>query len=496
MNEHGSSNQRRSSGLSWLAAGFLLLAGAGIGLLFTPVAGKVKRGLKEVFAPAPVVLRADEEDIIRQVEARFLAKMEEAEAEYQRELEAIKAARNETPQPREEPPPAPVAPPALGPVTDVRKLRSGIAFESTVNIGEGRIASVERVDDASYTAAYELTLKVPAPSTTIGELEAVNRHLSKILPELPKHLPNAKVSGWFHKLYENKVTRVRRDAHSLNELLTKHNIYDCETILEFSAPNGRKVFFMQAEMDVVSDGSDGDRLPVMPDEIVNSTHYQPTTSYGWRKRGNTPNPMIAGLERRIANGQKELNDGSTTADRKQWLRTRIAELKRVIEDLKARSYLIAEYDPFIVIPMNVITARNDPFAPKVGDYAVVIHEEKIYPAIVGDAGPTFKVGEASLRMAREINPNSSPYRRPISDLTVSYVVFPHSREEVAGPPDYEKIRQRCHELLNEIGGLGNGYQLHEWEDLLAKPEPEPEPEEEAEASPAAESPGEEERSGE
>jgi hypothetical protein len=148
-------------------------------------------------------------------------------------------------------------------------------------------------------------------------------------------------------------------------------------------------------------------------------------------------------------------------------------LKRGIQDLKARSYLIAEYDPFIVIPVNLLTASSDPFAPKVGDYAVVIHGEKVYPCIVGDGGPTFKVGEASLRMARELNKSASPYSRPVSDLTVSYVVFPGSREKKAGPPDYEVWRQKCHELLLEIGGLGNGYQLHQWTDLLPKTEPQP-----------------------
>ena len=53
------------------------------------------------------------------------------------------------------------------------------------------------------------------------------------------------------------------------------------------AGSGRGVFLLQAEMDVVSDGSDGDRLPVMPEEIVTSTNYQPFTSYGWRKTGST-----------------------------------------------------------------------------------------------------------------------------------------------------------------------------------------------------------------
>jgi hypothetical protein len=206
----------------------------------------------------------------------------------------------------------------------------------------------------------------------------------------------------------------------------------------------------------------------MPDEIVNSTHYQPFTSYGWKKRGSTPNPMVAGWERRIANANQELADSTTKPERKAWLRDRIAYLRRGVADLKARSFLIAEYDPFIVIPVDLLSSR-DPFAPKVGDYAVVLHGGKIYPTIVGDGGPTFKVGEASLRMAREINPKASPYSRPVSDLKVTYLVFPGSRDPERGPPDYAKWRQRCAELLQQIGGLGAGYELHTWQDTLPKP---------------------------
>jgi hypothetical protein len=184
--------------------------------------------------------------------------------------------------------------------------------------------------------------------------------------------------------------------------------------------------------------------------------------------------MVAGWEKRLAGAEKELANRSTSAERKAWLRERITYLKRGIADLKSRSFLIAEYDPFIVIPVNILTA-TDSFAPKVGDYAVVIHGHKAYPALVGDGGPTFKAGEASLRLAREINPKASPYSRPVSDLKVSYIVFTGSRDAQKGPPDYDKWRQRCHELLNTIGGLGEGVDLHPWTDLLPKPEPPPAP---------------------
>ena len=473
MEEYRNSGNRRKKGFSWLGAGFLILVCGGIGLCFTGFPGKVKRGLRDIFAPEPVVISPDEKDIERQIEARLRSEMEK---ELARELGAMKkaAAEKEAKAAKETATPPVVETLEVGSVMDVRKLRSGIPFKTEVKIEKGGVASKERVDEASYTAFYQLNLRVPAPAKTMAELETSNPELSKLLPGLPALIEKAEVSGWFQKLYAEKTQRVRRDANTLNELLTKHNYYDCESILQFRTSSGKPVFFMQAEMDVVSDGSDGDRLSTMPDDIVNSTNYQPFTSYGWAKKTQTPNPMVAGWEKRLAGAEKELADKATTAERKTWLRDRIAYLKRGIADLKSRSFLIADYDPFIVIPVNILTS-SDPFAPKVGDYAVVVHGGKIYPSIVGDGGPTFKVGEASLRMAREVNPKASPYSRPVSDLKVSYLVFPGSRDAEKGPPDYEKWRQRCHELLGDIGGVDEGVQLHAWQDLLPKPVPPPAP---------------------
>lgn len=478
------SNARRTKSargiLPW-TLGVLVLATAagGIALLFTDVPAKVKRGLIDIMASREADGGADEETIRRQVEERMRTEIEQELANLRAQIATTDPESEDTEEPDDESPrvepPSPAA--AVGSVMDVRQLRSGIAFETELKFEEGGIASVERVDPASFTARYTLNLRVPTPSKTLEELETVNPALSTMLPGLPTLFEKAEVSPWFNTLYDLKLTRIRREAHTLNTILTKHNVYDCETILHMRADDGTKIFWLQAEMDVVSDGSDGDRLPEMPAEIVNSTNYQPFTSYGWRKRTRTPNPMVAGWERRIKNARTELADATTTAERKTWLRNRIEYLKRGIEDMTHRSYLIADHDPFIVIPVNLITARDDPFAPKVGDFAVVVHEEKLYPAIVGDGGPTFKVGEASLRLARQINSNANPYRRPVSDLTVSYIVFPGSKDTPHGPPDYDHIRQRCHELLNKIGGLGDGFELHQWENTLPGAEPESKPSE-------------------
>ena len=470
MSEARDTKNRRKKGFPWIGGTFLLVVSAVIALCFTRFPAKVKRGLQEIFAPKTVVVSTEKDVIFRQAEAKIRADLE---TRYEREIAALKKSLEDAEKQNSESSQPDALPDAeLGSVSDVRKLRSGIPFKTEVKIGKGGIASKERVDEASYTASYQLSLRLPTPAKTMAELETSNPDLSKILPGLPPLVAQGTVSPWFNKLYENKAGRVRRDANSLNELLTKHNIYDCETVLQLKSDSGRKVFFMQSEMDVVSDGSDGDRLPAMPDEIVNSPNYQPFTSYGWSKKTPTPNPIIAGWERRLAAAQKELAAANTNAARKSWLRERMQVLKRGIDDLKSRSFLIADYDPFIVIPIDIL-GSSDAYAPKIGDFAVIIFGKKLYPAIVGDGGPTFKVGEGSLRLAREMNPKASPYNRPVSDLKVSYVVFPGSREAEKSAPDYEKWRQRCFQLLGEIGGVGQGFELHQWQDLLPKPMPSP-----------------------
>ncbi len=454
--------------LTWLGTPILFIVLFAATVCFTDFPARIKLAIKGILVSPASTRLTDPDDIYRQAAAKIRADLE---ANYEREIAVLKKSLADAQAQNTSPPVAPLDP-DLNRITDVRKLRSGIPFKTEVNLEKGGIASRERLDDTSYTVSYKLSLRVPSPAKSIAELELSTPELSKILPGLPAMLEKSELSPSFSKLYSNKTTRISRDATALNEILTKHNLYDCETILHLRSASGRRVFLLQADMDVVSDGSDGDRLPTMPMEIVNSSNYQPFTSYGWPKKSPIPNPMLAGWENRVIAAQKELAAAATPADRKSWLRERIQYLKTGIADLKSRSFLVADYDPFIVIPVDILSS-SDPYAPKVGDYTVVLYGGKLYPAIVGDGGPTFKVGEASLRLSRELNPKASSYSRPVSDLKVSYLVFPGSRDSVKTPPDYEKWRQRCHELLGEIGGLGEGYQLHAWQDLFPKPPPVP-----------------------
>ena len=350
---------------------------------------------------------------------------------------------------------------------DLSETSKGFSFRSRLELENGELATQEREQKSAYKAEHILTVRVPRAATTMEELAVGSPALASYLPGLESLLETATISDFFEKLYSNKVGRLKKNSAKLGSLLTAHNFFDCQTMLNLTAENGRKVFLFQGDMDVVSDGSDGDRLSVMPDEIVNSAHYQPATSYGWAKTGKVPNPLIKGYEKRLVVARQELRDPSVSKDRKDWVRSRIKNtLEPGIEEMKRRSFLIADYDPFIVIPLNIIIDRRDKWGPKVGDYAVVLHKGILYPAICGDAGPTFKVGEASLRMSKQIDKRSSSYWRPVSDLTVTYLCFPGTAKKPHRAPDYEDWRENCQRLLDEIGGLKEGVELFRWENTL------------------------------
>jgi hypothetical protein len=357
---------------------------------------------------------------------------------------------------------------------DTQRLWSEVDVSATVDAQSGGAASRVRKERGSYEIAYQIKLTIPEPSTSLEQLSALNPELPKMLPDLAVMLETAKVSGFYHKLYELKQKRVQQKVLRLHELLSRHHMFDCETVLELTHPEtSEKALLIQGEMDVVSDGSDGDRLAKFDDEIANSDNYQPFTSYYWKKVTDTPNPMLPKWERRLADAVAAAKADGLSASRLRDAKNLVAERKNEVARMKSQSWLIARADPFIVIPLSLHAYGSSyDFGPRIGDYAVVIHGGKLLPAIVGDAGPSWLTGEASLRIAQEVNPNATPYNRPESDLKVTYLIFPKSREWPGSQPDYAKWREKCAEYLGRIGGVGEGYGLHEWEDVL-KPKADP-----------------------
>ena len=363
------------------------------------------------------------------------------------------------------PTPSPTRPPLITGKLDTAKLFNGITLHSTVETIPGADASTERAEPDSYKLDLKLQARVPSPNKTIEDLAKVSPQLPTLLPELTTMLQPNPVSPLYAQLYDAKVRMLRENLARLDVLLSRHNFFDCQTVLQFQHPQThRKALLLQGDMDVDADGSDADRMPI---STGTPTNFKPSTSYRWPKKTPEPNPYLAATEDGLKRAEAEFALSTTSPARKRDLRNVIAQLRAEISTLKKYSFLIGATDPFIVVP-GAFMHGSDPVKP--GDYALVIFGNSIYPALVGDIGPNDKVGEASLRIAKEINTLSTPYNRPVSDLKVTYMIFPETADKPFGPPDLEKLQARCETLVKEIGGAS--VPLHHWENIIP-PSPSP-----------------------
>jgi hypothetical protein len=365
------------------------------------------------------------------------------------------------------PQPTPTRPPVITGKLDTAKLFNGITVHSTVDTIPGADATTERTQPNSYVLDLKLMARVPSPNKTIEELAKISPQLSTLLPGLASMFSADSVSPLYAQLYDTKVRMLRENLSRLDVLLSRHNFFDCQTVLQLQHPQShRKALLLQADMDVDADGSDGDRMPAGTGAPAN---FKPATSYRWPKKTAAQNPYLAATEERLKRAEDEYALATTAPARKRDLRNAIAQLRAEVETLKKYSFLIGAADPFIVVP-GAFTHAADPVKP--GDCALVVFGNSIYPAMVGDVGPNDKVGEASLRIAKQINTLSNPYNRPVSDLKVTYVIFPGTADKSVGPPDLEKLQERCEALTKEIGGAS--VPLHHWENIIP-PSPTPSP---------------------
>ena len=375
------------------------------------------------------------------------------------------------------PTPSPTRPPLITGKLDTAKLFNGITLHSTVETIPGADATTERAEPDSYVLDLKLQARVPSPNKTIEELAKISPQLPTLLPGLATTLSPNPVSPLYVQLYDTKVRMLRENLARLDLLLSRHNFFDCQTVLQLQHPQThRKVLLLQGDMDVDADGSDADRMPIGTGTPAN---FKPSTSYRWPKKTPEPNPYLAATEDGLKRAEAEFALSTTSPARKRDLRNVIAQLRAEIDTLKKYSFLIGATDPFIVVP-GAFMHGGDPVKP--GDYALVIFDNSIYPALVGDVGPNDKVGEASLRIAKEINTLSTPYNRPVSDLKVTYLIFPETADKPFGPPDLEKLQARCETLVKEIGGAS--VPLHHWENIIP-PSPTPSPVSSPMASPSA-----------
>lgn len=413
--------------------GKFILAGVVLALVALPFTPIGKKRIQETFRPPPIV---KERIVVKEVPA-----------------------------------PPPPLPDKFVPnkLINLAELFNGFQLKNEIEVKPGEFASKERLDPGSYTVSFQVYIRVPKPSTTLEELSVLNAALPKILPRLPQIMQTAKVSGFFHHLYEVKEKDIQIDITRLDKILSRHNYYDLETVLELEDPMSKqKALLIQGEMDVVSDGSDGDRMATFDDYVFKSSFFQPSTSYAWPKLTKTPNPLLPKFEAQLAEAREKAKSG--TKEEQKSAKSRVESLPAIIAELKKKSFLISQEDPFVVIPLSMKSYKgfND-YAPGLGDYAVVIAGDQLLPAIIGDFGPREKMGEASLRICKQINEKANSNTRPESDLKITYLIFPDSAEKSPSQPNLAKWTQRCQELIDRMGGVGAGYSLLAWKDRFQTP---------------------------
>ena len=360
-----------------------------------------------------------------------------------------------TPKPTPEPTPTPTPAPTPTPTPyvpqkslNIGSIFNGIHFKAKLETVQGTTATADRNSPESYSVEVSVKVTVPKPHRSLAELSKLNGQIGTVMPELEAMLPTAKVSQDFDDLYRRKVTSIRSNLDRLDQLISRHNFYDCETMLELTnAKTKRKALLIQADMDVDTDGADGDRMPTFD---TTSRTYQPMTTYRWKKRTPVPNPCVPVWEKRIVDNDLKIKDPKNAGEVPK-LKADNARLRAEIADMKGSSFLIGSMDPFIVLPGHMFTGKKNGFSPHMGDYCVVLAGDVFYPAIIGDAGPSTKIGEASMRICREINPASNGGLRAVNDLKVTYIVFPGTSEKDHAPPDLLLWQTRCDALLKELG---------------------------------------------
>ena len=235
---------------------------------------------------------------------------------------------------------------------EVGKMFNGAQVRTTLETEVGGSSTAVRSDPASYEVDVTVRVKIPTPHKSLEELAKLNDRLPALLPGLPALLEGAKISPLWDNFYRLKTEQLKKSLNRFDTLLTRHDLFDCETILELQHPaTKRRVLLLQADMDTDDDGSDSDRAPEVDGSSAN---FQPFTSYRWAKKTAAPNSFLTPRENKLRQYETELATPNLIPARASELKAASAKLKSDISDLKQYSFLVAPLDPYVVLPLSMI----------------------------------------------------------------------------------------------------------------------------------------------
>lgn len=109
--------------------------------------------------------------------------------------------------------------------------------------------------------------------------------------------------------------------------------------------------------------------------------------------------------------------------------------------------------PYFVLPAG----RYKQYGIRPGDIAAVRHNGRVDFAVFADVGPSHKLGEGSMALARELGINSNPRHGGVQH-GVEYIVFPRSGDRTPGNP--ERTRDLgAQQLTNRAQWLRTRYRV-------------------------------------
>lgn len=163
-----------------------------------------------------------------------------------------------------------------------------------------------------------------------------------------------------------------------------------------------------------------DKLPVLDQAVLNNLFDQVSTQTTGRARRIEGLPGGAVYFR---SGMQIDADGSPRA--RQIDPTGQTRTSLRYDD---GSSVNAEHIPYFVLPAG----KYKHLGIKLGDIAAVRYNGKVEFAVFADVGPSYKLGEGSMALARELGINHSPTRGGVSSPQVEYLVFPGSGDRSPG----------------------------------------------------------------
>lgn len=342
-----------------------------------------------------------------------------------------------------------------------------------------------KAKDAYVTRKSEVTIEYrqPRPLKDPKSFEALNSEIFSALPGLDTAIENAELSPLFESFYLEKAKYFAGGGS-----IDQYNYFDCATILEGTLPDsGEDFLLLQTDMDVDTDGTDPLRFPNVEDysQALISKTYQPQLSYSWWGGNSLPkNPLIdyygkanQYLLERIDEFKNQAENAAAFHEKRAWssiaeetedlakLYSGMAEKYQSVNDDKRRS-LVGEKDPFIVIPRNWDKHNKSDKTGTIerGCLAAVIVDGTVYPAIVGDSGIEYKMGEASLLIAKTVNKNASGLSRAVTGPKATYIIFPKTgkHDQVRKMPDFDEVQREVRKRLDEIVPEGSVGRYFEW----------------------------------